>query len=552
MAPSAAAADSDSISDPSTFGKSSLRPQLDLDLQPLENSDDDHDRAVADLLSAAVKGEIPRARKLAKKLIKAGKGVDEAVEAVGHPESKRYGPLHLAAAAGKLEMCKFLLKDFEVNVDATDVKGATPLLFAVQGMGSTAVISLLLSHEADANKADHGGIVPLHIAAERGFCEVAELLLSNGAEVDPICENGGAPVHIAAENGHAKMLKLLLQHKADHDRLSPSLKTPLAASLIGSSLECLKILIEAGVDVNDCSPAPLTVAAGKGLADCIKCLLEAGADADIPDENGKVPIELAALQGSEECVEILFPVTTPLSEYADWSIDGIIQHGKTVRMRRAYKIKAEGDAAFRKKDYLLASSRYTQALDMDPTDSTLYAKRSVCFQQMNDKAHALADANTYKDMQTDLPKSGSEEGDAMALAEEYCKGIEALMSGLNLGTGSDPADKATNLREAKQLLQPQQDIRCAGPPERGSPTCASVDLNGLDEACKLVVWVHRPLFSVVLATFRFSGGKPKASGDATCTYIDNDKYAICARYSAQNSGMLGSNSVATCKSERLN
>ena len=46
--------------------------------------------------------------------------------------------------------------------------GATPLVFAVQGTGSTAVVSLLLSHGADANKADNGGISPLHIAAERG------------------------------------------------------------------------------------------------------------------------------------------------------------------------------------------------------------------------------------------------------------------------------------------------------------------------------------------------------------------------------------------------
>jgi hypothetical protein len=43
-----------------------------------------------------------------------------------------------------------------------------------------------------------------------------------------------------------------------------------------------------------------------------------------------MPIEIAALKGWEECVKLLFPVTTPLLEYADWSTDGIIQHGKTV------------------------------------------------------------------------------------------------------------------------------------------------------------------------------------------------------------------------------
>ncbi|KAG2624845.1 hypothetical protein PVAP13_3KG184727 [Panicum virgatum] len=183
-------------------------------------------------------------------------------------------------------MCKLLIEDFQANVDATDVEGATPLVFAVQGTGSTAVVSLLLSHGADANKADNGGISPLHIAAaERGFYEVAELLMSKGADVDPICENGGAPVHIAAKNGHAKVLKLLLRNKADSERLSTSFNTPLVASLFGSSVECLEVLIEAGVDVNAGSPAtPLTLAADKGLTEFINCLLEAGADANIPDE----------------------------------------------------------------------------------------------------------------------------------------------------------------------------------------------------------------------------------------------------------------------------
>jgi len=59
----------------------------------------------------------------AKKLAKAGKGVDEAVAAVGDPDSKRHGPLHLGAAAGKVEMCKLLIEDFQANVDATDVQG---------------------------------------------------------------------------------------------------------------------------------------------------------------------------------------------------------------------------------------------------------------------------------------------------------------------------------------------------------------------------------------------------------------------------------------------
>jgi hypothetical protein len=52
--------------DLSTFGKSSLRPQLDLQPPQLSDHDSGSDdvvgRAVADLLGAAFDGDIPRAR----------------------------------------------------------------------------------------------------------------------------------------------------------------------------------------------------------------------------------------------------------------------------------------------------------------------------------------------------------------------------------------------------------------------------------------------------------------------------------------------------------
>ncbi|CAL5092579.1 unnamed protein product [Urochloa decumbens] len=381
MAPSRSRA----ASDPASSGwSSSLRPPLDLKpaLVP-EDADDDDDRAVAELLVAALEGDLSRAKKLAKELRKAGVGVDEAVAAadVGVTGIKRRGPLHLAAANGKAEMCKFLIRSCEVDVNATDADGATALTFAVQGTGSIATIRLLLSCGADPNKTDSIGVAPLHIAAERGSYEIAELLLSKEAEVDPICENGGAPIHVSAENGHGKVLKLLLQHKADYDRHSRSFSTPLAASLISPSVDCLEMLIEAGADVNAGSPlTPLVIAAGKGLTDCIKCLLKADADANIPDENGKLPIQIAARQVSQ-----------------------------------------------------LLNSSWLQPLDSD------------------DKENAGSDANN-KDTLPDLPKSSSDNGTASTMEEGTGKGIESLLSDLNLGP-EDPADKASSVQGTRLPLR---------------------------------------------------------------------------------------------------
>ncbi|XP_066336438.1 uncharacterized protein [Miscanthus floridulus] len=222
-----------------------------------------------------------------------------------------------------------------------------------------------------------------------GFYEVAELLLSREAKVDLMCENGGAPIHIAAENGHAKMLKLLLQHKAGYNAGNPA--------------------------------TALVIAAGKGLTDCIKCLLKAGADANISDEDGKLPVQIAACQGWKECVEILFPVTTPLAEYATWSIDGIIQHEKTT-----------------------SSEPQLQVSDLD------------------DKENVVSDDNTNKDKQPHQSKLCSKKGKALTTVEENGGGIETLMSGLNLGP-EDPSDKAWRPLLRRSTRARQHNVRISGP-----------------------------------------------------------------------------------------
>jgi hypothetical protein len=46
---------------------------------------------------------------------------------------------------------------------------------------------------------------------------------------------------------------------------------------------------------------------------------------------GRVPIEIAARSGRREDVEVLFPVTSRIPSVRDWSVDGIMNHVKSVR-----------------------------------------------------------------------------------------------------------------------------------------------------------------------------------------------------------------------------
>ncbi|XP_062198616.1 uncharacterized protein LOC133901317 [Phragmites australis] len=82
------------------------------------------DDRVALLLRAAYEGYAPKVKRLAKRLEeKAGMSVDEAVAGVEAPWSKGHGPLHMAASAGKVKVCKFLIEDLKLNVNATGTDG---------------------------------------------------------------------------------------------------------------------------------------------------------------------------------------------------------------------------------------------------------------------------------------------------------------------------------------------------------------------------------------------------------------------------------------------
>ncbi|CAM0950835.1 unnamed protein product [Alopecurus aequalis] len=404
-------------------------------------------------------------------LAKEGKSVGAMT--VKDPLQRTLGPLHFAAWSGKLEMCRFLVKDLHLDVNEGADLGWPPLLFAICGRAPKEAVTLLLDRGANPNISFRKGYTVLHVVAtmkKRGFvgqplkslnrsypcCNssgIAEILLSRGANVDPMCELG-TPLHFAAERGNVQMLDMLLRYQANPNRVVRLFYAPLTLAIFAASSKCVELLIKAGADVNAGRPVtPLILAATDGLTDCIKCLLEAGADANIPDEFGRMPLELAAIQGWKECVEILFPLTSRVTRFADWSIDGIMQLKGFEGSRDCKKceepaLKAQGNAAFQGRDYPHASALYTKAMEADPNDSTLYAKRSLCWLHMGEQEKALNDANTYKGMDLDLSSSCHEQAAALILTKEYGLACKALLSGLKLDFGRGPIGEASRKENA--------------------------------------------------------------------------------------------------------
>ncbi|KAJ1266225.1 hypothetical protein BS78_08G135000 [Paspalum vaginatum] len=369
--------------------------------------------------------------------------------------------LHLAVAGGVLHLCRYLVEEAGFDVNSLSFAGETPILVATdadedRGDGVAAVVRCLLDRGADPAAPCKMGQTPLHNAAENGHHEAVRLLLSKGVPVDTL--NGrGAPLHIAAAKGQDQAVKVLLEHGADPNRVVLHVLSPLSMACYGNSLKCMKLLVEAGADVNlKSSPGGpvLFAAVDEGFTDIVKFLLEAGANPNIQDDDGKIPIMHAAASEKRELVEILLPWTKPIPSLPDWSVDGIVRTMKHLKFEpkeldkeRLADLKSQGKEAFAKRDYRDGIYYYTQAIDMDPQDATLYTNRSLCWLRLQEGRQALLDARHCKKLRPRWAKPCYLEGMAFRLFKEYKRAVGAFEEALKLDAENNEITQA--IRDAK-------------------------------------------------------------------------------------------------------
>ncbi|XP_071938958.1 uncharacterized protein [Coffea arabica] len=340
--------------------------------------------------------------------------------------------LHLAAAAGKTEICGYLIDQLKLDMDERDDDlGDTPLILAiVENHNSTA--AFLIEHGAEIMKRNK---------------EILQLLISKGAEIDSNSESG-TPLQCAALSGKGEAVKILLDNKANPNSVTQLYFPPLMLSIIARSFNCLDLLLKAGADPNlgSCGKTPLIAAACEGETEIINCLLKSGADPNARDNCGVTPLEHAAMRGEHAAVKVLFPITSRISSFPDWSFTGIMKHicsakaGKQrdCRRREVFQMsKSKGEDAFKRKDYLDAIHWYTEANLADPADATIYSNRSLCWALLNQGSHALSDAEMCVKLRPMWAKAHYREGAAWLLLNDYPNASQSFSEALKF----DPANK---------------------------------------------------------------------------------------------------------------
>ncbi|KAM7384522.1 hypothetical protein PAMA_011737 [Pampus argenteus] len=145
---------------------------------------------------------------------------------VYHVEEDGYTGLHHAAKLGSLEIVTMLLETGQVDVNAQDSGGWTPIIWAAEHK-HVDVIKSLLNRGADVTINDKELNVCLHWAAYAGNVDIAELVLNSGCSLASVNMHGDTPLHIAAREGYLECVTLFLSRGADIDIMNREGDTPL-------------------------------------------------------------------------------------------------------------------------------------------------------------------------------------------------------------------------------------------------------------------------------------------------------------------------------------
>ena len=170
-----------------------------------------------------------------------------------------------------VEAIKLLLAAPNIEVNKTNIDGATPLLVAVS-KGHAPIVQALLDKNADVTLVDKEGGTLLHWAAYKGNLNVVQILLAApNIEVHKTNIDGATPLHTAAQNGHTSVVQALLEKNAEIDKCNAYGSTALIVAAHLGRLEAVQTLLLAGanpdITTNKDFPYNYTVSLSNGILD---------------------------------------------------------------------------------------------------------------------------------------------------------------------------------------------------------------------------------------------------------------------------------------------
>eukprot|EP00193_Tetraselmis_chui_P016948 CAMPEP_0177792382 /NCGR_PEP_ID=MMETSP0491_2-20121128/24495_1 /TAXON_ID=63592 /ORGANISM="Tetraselmis chuii, Strain PLY429" /LENGTH=233 /DNA_ID=CAMNT_0019314793 /DNA_START=195 /DNA_END=896 /DNA_ORIENTATION=+ len=131
------------------------------------------------------------------------------------PDEYGETPLHMAAAAGHMEMVRFLVEECRAEINATNWEGWTPLFWSTV-RGQVDVSKYLISMGADIILRTSQDWMPLHYAALNGDVEMSDILLSSGADATAVNAFGSTPLSLAVNKDVAALIEDSIKKQNAH------------------------------------------------------------------------------------------------------------------------------------------------------------------------------------------------------------------------------------------------------------------------------------------------------------------------------------------------
>ncbi|XP_034948977.1 uncharacterized protein [Chelonus insularis] len=144
-----------------------------------------------------------------------------------------------------------LLLHHNVNIDAVDSKGWTPLFVACETYHDAAV-KCLLDYHANANHTDLEKLTPLYIAVQYSVyhCRVAKILLEHKVNVHCMDKCGNSIIHIAVKSNALNLIESLARTQINFNSINKDGNTPLQIAVKEHSVDMVKKLIKYGANIN--------------------------------------------------------------------------------------------------------------------------------------------------------------------------------------------------------------------------------------------------------------------------------------------------------------
>ena len=136
-------------------------------------------------------------------------------------------PLVIACRNGHMDVVEFLVENSGADIetpgavlfDGESIEGAPPLWCAAAA-GYLEIVKYLLKHNADVNHTTFTNSTPLRAACFDGHVDVVKYLVESGADVEIANRHGHTCLMIACYKGHFEIVKFLVSQGAKIDRAS--------------------------------------------------------------------------------------------------------------------------------------------------------------------------------------------------------------------------------------------------------------------------------------------------------------------------------------------